>query len=29
MIPVTFKDKKFVTPKGEAFICAPGWKPAG
>jgi ABC-type branched-subunit amino acid transport system substrate-binding protein len=29
VIPVTFKDRKFITPKGEAFICAPGWKPAG
>jgi len=29
VIPVTFKDKKFLTPRGEAFICAPGWKPTG
>ena len=29
VIPVTFKDKKFLTPAGEAFICAPDWKPAG
>jgi hypothetical protein len=29
VIPVTFKDKKFLTPKSEAFVCAPGWKPAG
>jgi hypothetical protein len=28
VIPVTFKDKKFVTPASEAFICAPDWKPA-
>jgi branched-chain amino acid transport system substrate-binding protein len=26
VIPVTFKGGKFVTP-GEAFVCAPGWKP--
>jgi branched-chain amino acid transport system substrate-binding protein len=29
VIPVTFKDKKFLTPAGEAFICAPDWKAAG
>jgi branched-chain amino acid transport system substrate-binding protein len=29
VIPVTFKDKKFLTPAGETFICAPDWKPAG
>jgi branched-chain amino acid transport system substrate-binding protein len=28
VIPVTFKDKKFLTPAGETFICAPNWKPA-
>ena len=26
VIPVTFQGGKFVTP-GEAFVCAPGWKP--
>lgn len=26
VIPVTFRGGKFVTP-GEAFVCAPGWKP--
>ncbi|MEW6471276.1 MAG: ABC transporter substrate-binding protein [Actinomycetota bacterium] len=29
VIPVTFKDKRFLTPAGETFTCAPGWKPAG
>jgi branched-chain amino acid transport system substrate-binding protein len=29
VISVTFKDKKFLTPTGETFTCAPGWKPAG
>jgi branched-chain amino acid transport system substrate-binding protein len=29
VIPVTFKDKKFLTPAGETFTCAPDWKPAG
>ena len=29
VIPVTFKDKKFLTPASEAFVCAPNWKPAG
>jgi branched-chain amino acid transport system substrate-binding protein len=29
VIPVTFKDKKFLTPAGETFICAPDWKAAG
>jgi branched-chain amino acid transport system substrate-binding protein len=28
VISVTFKDKKFLTPAGETFTCAPGWKPA-
>ena len=27
VIPVTFKGGKFVTGPGEAFVCAPGWKP--
>src|SRR5438067_1888833 len=29
VIPVTFKDKKFLTPASESFVCAPNWKPAG
>jgi branched-chain amino acid transport system substrate-binding protein len=29
VVPVAFKDKKFVPANpSEAFVCAPGWKPA-